>query len=92
LKEPLGEFGYPVTSAPLLYGVQEKAKTWRTEKKAISMQINSAGIPMMMSGYASFDEVLTTWNVDEVRILIRKDCQKDRKMTALIAATFKNGR
>jgi hypothetical protein len=47
---------------------------------------------MMMSGYASFDEVLTTWNVDEVRILIRKDCQKDRKMTALIAATFKNGR
>jgi hypothetical protein len=92
LKEPVGERGYPVASAPVLYGAHGKAKRWRTAKKAISMQISRAGIPILISGYASFVDVLTTLNVDEVRILIRNVCQKDRKMTSLIAATFRNGR
>jgi hypothetical protein len=92
LREPVGESGYSEPSDPFVYGFHGKAKRWRMAKIAISIQMSRDGIPTLRSGYANFVVVLTTLKVEEVRILIRKDCQKDRKMTSLMATTFKNGR
>ncbi len=92
LRELVGERGYSVASAPFLYGAQGKAKRWSTAKRAISMQISRDGIPTLRSGYAIFAVGLTTLKVAEVKILIMKFCQKERKMTSLIAQTLRNGR
>jgi len=58
---------------------------------AISIQRSKEGIPTLRSGYAILAVGETTFKVDEVRMLIMKDCQKDKKMTNLIARTFRNG-
>ena len=58
---------------------------------AISMQSRSEGIPTLRSGYATVAVGLTTLKVAEVRILIKKLCQKERKITSLIATTLRNG-
>jgi hypothetical protein len=60
-------------------------------KMAISMQSRSEGTPTTRSGYASVAVGLTTLKVAEVRILIKKLCQKERKITSLIARTLRNG-
>jgi uncharacterized protein YaaQ len=60
-------------------------------KMAISMQSRSDGIPTLRSGYVTLAVGLTTLKVAEVRILIKKLCQKERKITSLIATTLRNG-
>ena len=74
-----------------LYGCHGNAKRCRNAKIAISMQSSNEGIPTFKSGYASFAVGWTTLNVAEVKILIVKVCQKERKITSLIARTFKKG-
>jgi hypothetical protein len=59
---------------------------------AISMQRSREGIPTFKSGYAIFAVGETTFRVEEVRILIMNDCQKDRKITSLMARTLRKGR
>ena len=56
------------------------------------MQRSKEGIPTFRSGYATFAVGETTFRVDEVRMLIMNDCQKERKITSLIARTLRNGR
>jgi hypothetical protein len=88
----VGERGYFEGAIPLSYGEYGNAKRWRMEKMAISMQRSSDGIPTLRSGYWIFAVGSTTFKVEDVRILIKKDCQKERKMTNLMATTFKRGR
>ena len=59
---------------------------------AISMHRSKEGIPTFKSGYAIFAVGSTIFKVEEVRMLIMNDCQKDRKMTSLIASTLRKGR
>jgi len=75
----------------MVYGLYGNANRWSIENIAISMQRRSDGIPILRSGYAILLVGSTSFNVDEVSILITKDCQKERKMTSLIAATLRNG-
>ena len=83
--------GYEDTLEFFPYGCHGKAKRCRKAKIVISMHISSAGIPTFRSGYAIESVGCRTPSVEEVRRLIRKVCQKERKMTNLMAATFRNG-
>lgn len=58
-------------------------------KRAISTQRSKEGMPTLRSGSVMCGEALTA--PVEVRKEIRMVCQKDRKMTSLMAATLRRG-
>ena len=89
--ELVAERGYVPCTRPWVYGLYGKAKRWRMEKMDISMQRSKEGIPTFKSGYAIFAVGETILRVEDVRMLIIHDCQKDRKITSLIAITLRKG-